>query len=354
MSTKLDFTVETIEERLEIVNKILEEVPEPSADYLETLGTYLIFPINKAEKKLQKRIINSKNRRETINKYEISYEGLAASLESGEDGIYNLMGDKNRRTKMNNIRPISQEDIEKYPEIKQLRESIDFWKEQAKNATGKRAFNIKKIIIETSRNQYYVRDSLNPPIAFANMTPNKHVCKITDSFNIDKNGNVSYTGVSLCSPYVCSNILCNYSKLKQEGWDALEGDLHFLMIAFDKYCGEALKSEPILEQIVIDKIDGMQNNEIQDDLLLKFGTSYTVEYISSLYRNKIPKLIASVAEDDYIQEWFLNHEKGTYKKCSRCGNIKLAHTKYFSKNPDSNDGFYSICKDCRNTAGKNS
>ena len=43
----------------------------------------------------------------------------------------------------------------------------------------------------------------------------------------------------------------------------------------------------------------------------------------------------------------LDVEKGKYKKCSRCGQIKLAHNKYFSKNKTSKDGFYSICKCCR-------
>ena len=45
-------------------------------------------------------------------------------------------------------------------------------------------------------------------------------------------------------------------------------------------------------------------------------------------------------------------EKGKYKTCSRCGQIKLAHNKYFSKNKTSKDGFYSICKACRNTKAK--
>ena len=30
------------------------------------------------------------------------------------------------------------------------------------------------------------------------------------------------------------------------------------------------------------------------------------------------------------------------------GAIKLAHNKFFSKNSSSKDGFYSICKSCRN------
>lgn len=350
MPIKLDFGLETIEERKALVEKILEENPNPSEYYLDKMAEYLTMPLDRAEAKEQKRKIISANRRETINSHEISYEGLAASLESGEDGIYNLIGEKSRQTKMNTKRPISQKDIDTYPELKQLRESIDFWLEQEAKATGIRAYKIRKFIIDMRKYQYIMRDSLNPPIAFANITPSRHVCRIYDDFSIDKNGNVKYSGVSLCNPKVCSTVLCNYSKLKAEGWDDLEGDMYYFMMSFDNYCGKALENEPILEQIVKDKIDGMQNNEIQDDLTLRFGTSYSTEYISSLYRNKIPKLIAAVAEEDYIQEWFLNHEKGTYKKCSRCGEIKIAHSKYFSKNSTSNDGFYSICKECRNRA----
>ena len=54
------------------------------------------------------------------------------------------------------------------------------------------------------------------------------------------------------------------------------------------------------------------------------------------------------AEDDYLNWYYTYVEKGKWKKCSRCGEVKLAHNKYFSKNSTSKDGFYSICKCCRN------
>jgi hypothetical protein len=52
--------------------------------------------------------------------------------------------------------------------------------------------------------------------------------------------------------------------------------------------------------------------------------------------------------DYYYQEI----EKGKWKKCTRCGQIKLAHNKYFSKNKTSKDGFYSICKECRSAKNR--
>jgi hypothetical protein len=47
-----------------------------------------------------------------------------------------------------------------------------------------------------------------------------------------------------------------------------------------------------------------------------------------------------------------NEDGYKYKKCNRCGEIKLAHNKYFSKNKTAKDGLYSICKKCRNSKGK--
>ena len=96
----------------------------------------------------------------------------------------------------------------------------------------------------------------------------------------------------------------------------------------------------------------MQNIEIQDELVKNFGIKHSLEYISSLWRKKIPNLIASAAEDEVLDWYYLNEEKGKYKRCSRCGQIKLAHNKYFSKNKTSKDGFYSICKQCRNKKKK--
>jgi hypothetical protein len=44
---KLDYTLNTPQERLELVNKILEETPEPNEKYLEILADYLILCMEK-------------------------------------------------------------------------------------------------------------------------------------------------------------------------------------------------------------------------------------------------------------------------------------------------------------------
>ena len=103
---------------------------------------------------------------------------------------------------------------------------------------------------------------------------------------------------------------------------------------------------------MIYKIDGKQNVEIQELLNRDHGIKHSLEYISSLWRNKIPKLLAEQAQEDYLVWYYTIKEKGKWKRCSRCGQIKLAHNRFFSKNKTSRDGYYSICKECRNKKNK--
>ena len=185
-----------------------------------------------------------------------------------------------------------------------------------------------------------------------NIIKSKRVCRLDDGYSFDEDGYVIPEGVSLCNPIICSAVLCNYSGLKQDSWGDFEGDLWYFMEDFDRISSKALEPYPLYEEIVTCKIDGMQNIDIQERLQEKFGIKHSLEYISSLWRKKIPMLIASEAEDELLEWHFLNVEKGKWKRCSRCGQVKLAHNKYFSKNKTSKDGFYSICKCCRNSKAK--
>ncbi len=54
----------------------------------------------------------------------------------------------------------------------------------------------------------------------------------------------------------------------------------------------------------------------------------------------------------YLLWYYTFVEYGKWKRCSRCGQIKLAHNRFFSKNKTSKDGWYSICKCCRNAKTK--
>lgn len=348
---KLDYSLESPEERNELVKKILEENPNPSPKYLEILADYLVLCMEKQERKQRK--ILTDNRMMTVNKRETSFEGLVSQLENGEDGIYNLMTDDKQIIFQPKV-TITKKDLEEIPFLQQLRDSINHWEEKLKVAEGRDAYIIKKALIEMRKDQYIIKNAYRKPIQLSNrMMYSKYYLPLEDTTHeFDENGYPIPEGVSLLNPKICSLILCNYSKLKENNWDTLMGDMWHLLQYFDDLCTEALKDYPLYEKIVIYKIDGMQNIDIQTNIQIEFGIKHSLEYISSLWRNKIPKLIASKAEDHWLDNYYLNVEKGKYKRCSRCGQIKLAHNKYFSKNKTSKDGFYSICKECRNKKKK--
>ena len=347
---KLDYTLESPEERRQLVEKILEECADPTPQYLETLADYLVLCMEKEERKNKK--ILTENRLATVGKRETSFEGLVSQLENGEDGIYNMVNEDDKNTIFQPKIMITKKDVEEVPGLAQLRDSIKNWESKLKYATGRDAFIIKKAIIELRKDQYLLKDSYYRPVILKNITRSKNYIPLLDDFDFDDDGYIIPEGVSLCNPNVISAILCNYCLLKEDSCGEFEKDLWFIMQDFDEVAAIALEDFPLYNKIVEYKIDGLQNIDIQARIEEEFGIKHSVEYISSLWRNKIPKIIASAAEDKLLNWYFLNELKGKYKKCSRCGQVKLAHNKYFSKNKTSKDGFYSVCKCCRNKKTK--
>ena len=350
MEIKLDYTLEDPADRVALVEKIIAEAsPEKLTNrYLEILADYISFAMDKQERK-EKKILTD-NRMVTVNMRETSFEGLASKFENGEDGLYGMMtNDKNIIFKPKN--KITEEEIAEIPALQDMELAIEQIKVQAAHATGKRKFLLKKQIIEFRQDQYIIKNSVRKPMYCFH--PSKSLPLTADlcgNVYVTKEGEVVDTSlISLCDYKHVSEILCNYSKIKQDVYGNFSCDMYFLMEELDEIVTEALEEKyPFYYQLLIYKIDGLMNSDIQKKLEEEFGTTYTIEYLSSLWRNKIPKLIADKAQEKYLLWYYTFVEKGHWKRCSRCGQIKLAHNRFFSKNKTSKDGFYSICKECRN------
>ena len=136
-SRKLDYTLESPEARIELVDKIVNETPpeQLTNKYLEILADYIVFAMDKEERK--KKHIVTDNRMVTINKRETSFEGLISKFENGEDGIYNMIAnDKNIIfTPKVSITP---KDLEEIEPLRELKKAIDAIEEAQKAARGKR------------------------------------------------------------------------------------------------------------------------------------------------------------------------------------------------------------------------
>jgi hypothetical protein len=346
---KLDYTLQTPEERNELVKKIIDETPpeQLTNKYLEILSDYIIFAMDKEERK-KKRIL-TENRMVTVNKRETSFQGLAGQLENGEDGIYNMIANDKNIIFTPKI-SITQQDVDEIPALKDLKAAIAEVEKEEKAATGKKKFLLKKQLIEMRQDQYVIKNAYRQPMYFTNAIKSFSKANFDEHITVTPEGEVKSDGlISLFNPKHISALLCNYSTLKEDSWGKFWTDSYYLMEDLDNLIERTLKEDyPLYYDLLIYKIDGKSNAEIQILLNKKHGIKHSVEYLSSLWRNKIPKLLAERAQEDYIVWYYTTQEYGKWKRCSRCGQIKLADNRFFSKNKTSKDGWYSICKCCRN------
>lgn len=346
---KMDYSLDSADARVQKVNEIIANTPSERLTpyYLDKLAEYITEPLTKEEKR--QKYFYTRNQMETINKRETSFEGLIGKLENGEDGIYNLIAnDKN--IIFTHKDKITQEDIDTVPGLRELVDAIADVEEEFKQARGKRKYLLKKQLIEMRQDQYVLRNDYKKRIHSNNTIKSMAKMDLSERVYTDAEGEVQSTGLINFYNYKhISLLLCNYSKLKEECWDRFGSDMKWMMEDLDNLIEETLRDKyPLYYDLLIYKIDGLSNAEIQELLEKEHGIKHSPEYLSSLWRNKIPKLLAAKAADNWLVWHYTQEEKGIWKKCSRCGQIKLAHNHFFSKNSTSKDGFYSICKECRN------
>lgn len=348
---KLDYSLKSVEERKALVAEIIKNTPSDQLNdkYLEILSNYIIAATMNKDEKKKKEIITD-NRLITINKREVSYQGLVSKFENGEDGFYNITIENDKNVLLTPKISITPKDVAEVPDLQELKEAIEIIKKQEKKATGKNKYKLKKSLIEMYQEQYTLKNTVKQPMFISNTVKSFARAKFDEHITIDENGMpVSDCLCSFFNPKHLSALLCNYSALKQESWGQFDGDCYYMMLDLDNLIEWCLKDKyPVYYDLVIYKIDGKSNLEIQELLEHYHGVKHSVEYISSLWRNKIPKLLAEYETKRYLEWYYTIVEKGTWKKCSRCGQLKLAHNLFFSKNKTSKDGWYSICKECRN------
>ena len=332
MKIQLDYKIDCLEKRRIIIEEICSEHVNELSNYnLEQLANYLIYQMEKDERR-ERRILTP-NRMVTVNKRETSFEGVVSKFEYNKDGIYGIMHE-DKNVILSPKVSITAEDIEEIPFIKQIRESI-----KRLRAIPDRNYIIQQAIIDLSQTQYIIKEAYRKTIRSKNTSiPGAPYYDWSELLNF-KDWKVVKT------------FLHNYSKLKSDTCDKFESDMYWVIKDFEQLADRALKEkEPMLYDIMVYKIVRTQNVDVQKILEEDHGKTYSVEYISSLFNNKIPKLIAAEAQKQELLYHFTYIEKGDWKKCSRCGQVKLLHPIFFStNNSGSNHGFYSICKECRNS-----
>lgn len=349
----LDYSLTTPEQRKEYVNNLLKDY-SPTTSELSLLGDYLLFTRDKNQTKKERQKdypITTPNREQTIDKRQISYEGLVDKLENGEDGIYSLMSN-NKEMKLDNREPLTEED-KKIPGIAEGLKVIEKLEWQYKHAAGARRKSLKKAIIETWKQLYLIKSSYKIGTTIStNKTQYLANIDIPEEIEWVDGYPKSKSLLSLLNPDHVSFLLQYYQPLKEESWYLLESDMLWHLIDLEEVASAALeKKYPMLWDILIWKVDGNSNKQIREKILKEYGVDHTEQYYSSIWRKRIPKLISKEVEKRYIIKYYLNNYKKdsslNWKICSKCGKLLPAHPFFFPKNSNK-EGFYSQCRECRN------
>lgn len=344
---KLDYSLSSSQQRNKLVHQIIESTPpeQLSRYYLEQMATYIIQP------KTKEKVINTENRLITINKRETSYEGLVTKFQNGEDGVFNIMAENSNYLLSPKI-SITPADVAQIPFLAELQSNITQIQRQLARARGRRRYLLKKQLIQMRQQQYILKTAYKP-VSYSRITKSISALNLNDKIQIFKDDVQNYGQISLMNPSHISILLQHYANLKQSCYGKFESDGYYLIQDLENLIDTAIKEKyPILFKILIYKIDKKQNIEIQRALLQEFNETYSLQYISSLWRHKIPKLIAEASKKDYLIWFYTEKKRGRWKQCTKCKQIKLAHNFFFSRNTSSKDGFYSICKCCRNAKPK--
>jgi hypothetical protein len=316
------------------------------------------------KERLQNYIL-TKNHRQVILGREVSLERFAENIASkkpnwdkdkiGTDEVLYELATNDKNILFNPREPITEEDIKTIPGMKEIVDSIaDLIKIiEKKKAAGEKYGVQFRQLLDLRQDQYELRAMYKKPIRMLNVKKSITYLDLSEEVR-EENGKVVSTGIlNLYTPNHISLLLANYSRIKEESWDNFDNDSHWIIEDLENLIDLTFKDKyPLYYDLIIYKIDGKSNAENQTKLANTYGIRHTPEYLSALWKNKIPKMIAETATKEWLTWYYTEKERGKWKKCSRCGEIKLANNLFFSKNSTSKDGYYSMCKECRNARYK--
>ena len=350
-SFNFDYSL-TPAERNKAVSEYLDNHPDPlsiPSYFLTCLADYILYQkFPKSQKKNIPPVVTA-NRQSNIINREISLEQIQQKCENNEYIIYNFITNDKNIIFMPKIK-ITQEDLDTIPTLKELRQEIEKIEKKLENTppgSRRRLFNQ---LVEMRKDQYILKMAYHKPVTMMKAATVLHQIQINEKIEFDKEGvpQPVEDSISLLNPNHVSLLLCNYGKIKDNSWGNFESDSYYLIIDLENLIDSYLKTDyPILFDLLVDKIDGLSNEQIQKNIFNKYEKKYSESYISKLWRQRIPALLAEKAQNDYLEWHYTEIEKGSWKRCSKCKEYKLLHPRFYSKNKSAKSGFYSICKECR-------
>lgn len=347
-SLQLDYDEKDQSKRTENVRQVLDGEWYGGTKGLSNMADYMLFTNDSRTTKTernQRYPIQSRNRKVTTDRRETSLDALAEALETSPLSIYDLM-DHNSNSLLDARSAITEEDLERYPELRQCVEVLESLQRQFDRAKGKRRYSLKRQMIETWQQMYVIRASKNQARCLSHAKDMARM-RIPEEVTLDDDDMPqSDAMITLLNPAHISFLLENYSALRAETRDDTHCDMWCLLVDLERLVLQVFPKDTELRRIMLMKMLGYSNAEIASAVERDFGSTHTKQYYSMVWRQRIPKMLCHQAQKNYIVWYWRQPENHVlWKRCSRCGQMRPAHHLFFTKN-NSKDGFYSVCRDC--------
>lgn len=115
---------------------------------------------------------------------------------------------------------------------------------------------------------------------------------------------------------------------------------------------DAADLSPEHAEILRLKIQKQPNSFIAKSLRENFGKTHTDNYISTIFKKNVCGAISDAAKL-HLSTYLAREDRSKFKKCKKCGEVKLRDTRNFVRKARSSDGFSNCCKVCDKRERKN-
>ncbi len=297
------------------------------AKALEILGSYILAKDNVENEEEKMKIYNSRELFLRAIKEECTVNGLSSNSTSSEFAVFKM--EKNYKKEIKDV--VTADDVKKYPVVKDYTDAYNNILKEYKEL-GKKQF----LTQEENKRKYMLKknlkslknDSIDSKIAFARPIKWKQPLK--------DNGCPNWDYLDLTDREHVKNLLqVSCSEDLQDDLSCIRTDLENL-IKRTKFTD---RQKEVLDLWMKDI--PLYDNKEKNIKGMPYYLGITGQGANKILNQAIDCIIDAYIEE--LEDWYyLNINKGEYKKCSKCGEVKLVQR--FYKN--GSKGYRPKCKEC--------
>lgn len=359
LSDSIDYNISSTEDRLECVSKIIEDNEDYLIDYYDNHYNPNInqdgtlsenSKIGKDLEALATYLLHAKDgnaNEDTITDYK---KKRNSTREASIENLVKVSDFKRSETNKSIIKvpkiKVNAEDRKAYEELRISGEIIDNLTKMIDNRVNskgeplsdKEIRKLKWIRTDIQKDEIVIKTELKKYVSFQNAITSEGI-----------NNNLSY--IRFDDIEIMRLLIEHYSELKNQSWDDTHGYMKIILIAFEEIV-EMSELEDYLYDILVWKIDNLQQDEMIKNLQEKYNLSIRKQRLSKITREILPSIFVKTykqQKEDWLYTYIM---KGEYKRCSSCKENYLATSKYYHYDKTYKSGFHPTCKKCKKEKAK--